>query len=61
MNLATLLAHQGGWDELLLVSGPVVIFAALLVLARRRANALVAEQRLTEPEDSDPPGSGHLN
>ncbi|MFP5579330.1 MAG: hypothetical protein ACLGIZ_13995 [Acidimicrobiia bacterium] len=31
-----LLAHQGGWDELLFVIAPLVLFALLLLLARRR-------------------------
>ena len=33
---AALLAHQGGWDEILLVAGPILIVAGLLALARRR-------------------------
>ena len=33
---AALLAHQGGWDEILLVAGPIVIVIGLLALARRR-------------------------
>ncbi len=37
---ATLLAHQGGWDEILLVAGPLVVFGGLLAVARRRALAL---------------------
>jgi hypothetical protein len=32
------LAHQGGWDEMLLVLVPIAIFAALLWVANRRAN-----------------------
>jgi hypothetical protein len=31
-----LLAHQGGWDEILLVVVPIAIVGALLWLARRR-------------------------
>ena len=31
-----LLAHQGGWDEGLLLAAPIVIFGALLWLAARR-------------------------
>ena len=38
-----MLAHQGGWDELLMVLVPILIFAVLLVVANRRANSL-AEQ-----------------
>jgi hypothetical protein len=33
---AALLAHQGGWDEILLVVGPILVVAGLLALARRR-------------------------
>jgi hypothetical protein len=33
---AALLAHQGGWDEILLVVGPMAIIAGLLWLAKRR-------------------------
>ena len=45
MHHAALLAHQGGWDEILLVGGPVLVFAAILVLARRRALALTYQER----------------
>lgn len=34
-----ILAHQGGWDEILMVAGPVAVFALLLGVARRRALA----------------------
>ena len=33
-----LLAHQGGWDEILLIAGPIVIIMALLWLAKRRVD-----------------------
>ena len=39
MGTAALLAHQGGWDEILMVAGPVAVFAFLLWVARRRALA----------------------
>jgi hypothetical protein len=32
------LAHQGGWDEILLIAGPILVVAGLLVLAKRRAD-----------------------
>jgi hypothetical protein len=32
------LAHEGGWDEILLVAGPIVVLAGLLWLANRRAD-----------------------
>ena len=44
MTSAYLLAHQGGWDEILLVAGPVVILGLLLMLANRRADKAVAER-----------------
>lgn len=34
------LAHQGGWDEILVVLLPLTIFAALLAIARRRVGQL---------------------
>lgn len=33
-------AHQGGWDEILFALTPVLVVAAILALANRRANAL---------------------
>jgi predicted MFS family arabinose efflux permease len=39
-----MLAHQGGWDEIMLVGGPMVIIAGLLVLAKRRVDATTADQ-----------------
>ncbi len=43
---ATLLAHQGGWDEILLVAGPIAVVVGLLAVVRRRVNA-----RLVDPAD----------
>ena len=31
------LAHQGGWDEALLVAGPLLLFAGIIWNAKRRA------------------------
>ncbi|MDG1188135.1 MAG: hypothetical protein P8M10_10015 [Ilumatobacter sp.] len=39
MGSLTILAHQGGWDEVLLVGGPMLVIASLLVLAKRRVDA----------------------
>jgi hypothetical protein len=39
---AMLLAHQGGWDEILFALTPLVVVAGLLRLANRRANAAQA-------------------
>lgn len=37
-----LLAHQGGWDEILLIGGPMLIIVGLLWLAKRRVDAAAA-------------------
>ncbi len=42
-------AHQGGWDELLLVAAPVAVIALLLVLADKRA-----KRALDAPEPEAP-------
>ena len=63
MERVELLAHQGGWDEILMVLGPVVIFVYLLVIARKRAVAIAdaeaqaadAERPAADAED-DPAG-----
>lgn len=49
----TLLAHQGGWDEILLVAGPVAILAGLLWLANRRAEKAALEEDRTEKTPTD--------
>lgn len=37
---STVLAHQGGWDEILLVAGPIVIIIAVLAVVKRRVDAM---------------------
>lgn len=46
------LAHQGGWDEALMVLVPIGVFAALLVLATRRAKAARARRDAEAAGDS---------
>ena len=46
-----LLAHQGGWDEMLLIVGPMLVVVGLLRLAKRRVERAAAPR----PPD-DPPG-----
>jgi cyanate permease len=43
MDAAPLLAHQGGWDEILLVVGPLAVVAGLLWVANKRVTAQLAE------------------
>jgi hypothetical protein len=42
--IAALLAHQGGWDEILFVAVPIAIFGGLLVVANRRASRIEAQR-----------------
>lgn len=44
MNGAVLLAHQGGWDEIALVLGPIIILGGLLMLANRRADKIASKR-----------------
>ena len=41
-----ILAHQGGWDEMLLVLGPIAVIVVLLRLAKKRSLEL-------GPDESD--------
>ncbi|MGH9274048.1 MAG: hypothetical protein ACRDZU_05305 [Acidimicrobiales bacterium] len=50
VDAAVLLAHQGGWDEMLFVLLPIALFAGLLAVANRRAIRQQAEHK-----DIDPP------
>lgn len=46
-----LLAHQGGWDELLFVLLPIALFAGLLAVANRRATRQQADKDPVEPPE----------
>ena len=46
-----MLAHAGGWDEVLLVAGPIVLFGGLLWLANKRAKDRLADQLDQTPSD----------
>lgn len=46
--MSLMIGHQGGWDEAIFVALPLVIFAVLLVLARRRVDALDDDETDTE-------------
>lgn len=52
-TVALLVAHQGGWDELVFVLVPIALFAGLLAVANRRATRDQAEREPTEPPDPD--------
>ena len=48
---AALIAHQGGWDEALLIAGPVVLICVVLAIVKRRVAA--HEGEYGEPHDDD--------
>jgi hypothetical protein len=50
---AVLLAHQGGWDEALLVAVPIVVIIGVLALVKRRVEAHQGE--FGEPGDHPEP------
>lgn len=52
MQIAAVLAHAGGWDEIAMVAGPLLVFAGMLGLARRRAVAQAAAGHEPRPDDS---------
>lgn len=49
MHAAVVLAHQGGWDEIVMVTIPIVVFGGLLAIARRRAIKIAAASEPTGP------------
>lgn len=62
MSLAdrVILMHQGGWDELLLVLGPLIIIVVLVVVARKQVPDGCADETADEAADrdgQDPPAS----
>jgi hypothetical protein len=57
--MTALLAHQGGWDEILLVLGPILLIAGLLSLAKKRVERAAAQQaadRDPQAADGNTPG-----
>lgn len=41
----SVIAHQGGWDEILLIAGPMLVIGWLLVIAKRRVDAAAEKQQ----------------
>ena len=52
----SMIAHQGGWDEILLVLGPIAVIIGLLTLARKRVDA--ANHRALDKDAQAPPKIG---
>ena len=58
-RLAQMLAHQGGWDELLLVAGPIVVIIALLALVKRRIDDAATDADADATADAPSAASKH--
>jgi hypothetical protein len=43
-RIGVVLAHQGGWDEIALVAGPIIVLGGILWLANRRADRIAGER-----------------
>lgn len=60
--IATVLAHQGGRDEILFVLAPLLAFAGLLLVARKRIGEMEAVDGAApagdEPPAEDEPPAG---
>jgi hypothetical protein len=41
-SIIAILAHQGGWDEILLVAGPIAVIVGLLAIVKKRLDRSVA-------------------
>ena len=53
--VATVLAHQGGWDEILLIAVPILLIGAALRVAKRRVEAsAAAEERVESSGEAGP-------
>lgn len=51
--VGAIVAHQGGWDEILMVLGPLAILFVVLMLANKRARRL-AEDRNGQDQSAAP-------
>lgn len=54
MIALALLAHQGGWDETIFVLAPLIVFAGLLLVARRRLDRMESGDE-TNDDTADAP------
>ena len=54
-QLCALFAHQGGWDEVLLITGPILVIAGLLILAKKRADAAARDRQSETTTEADRP------
>ena len=51
-SIIALLAHQGGWDESLLVAGPIAVIVGLLAIVKKRLDrSIELRNRQVDPLD----------
>ena len=51
-SIIALLAHQGGWDEILLVAGPIAVIVGLLAIVKTRLDrSIELRNRQVDPLD----------
>jgi len=51
-SIIAILAHQGGWDEILLVAGPIAVIVGLLVIVKKRLDrSIELRNRQVDPLD----------
>ncbi len=55
-TLAVVLAHQGGWDEILLIVGPMLVVVLLLWLAKRRVDRSATQPSPSSSNPATPTG-----
>lgn len=53
-----MIAHQGGWDEILLVLGPILLIVGLLRLAKSRVTRQPPTTGHTAPDSTGPDQTG---
>ena len=58
MIAISLLAHQGGWDEILLVAAPMAFVGWLLWVAKKRMNRAAPPTAEPAPGAEPMPGNG---
>ena len=54
-SIIALLAHQGGWDEILLVAGPIAVIVGLLAIVKKRLDrSIELRNRQVDPLNQSP-------
>lgn len=56
--IPALLAHQGGWDEILMIVGPLAVVGGALWLANKRAAELEAAEAAAETPSAEAAPAG---